>query len=355
MQTARIRISDIVLVTERLRALQPSAVASLAESIREIGLRTPITVRMVNGKPHLVTGEHRVAAMKANREDHIDAVIFDNERDARIWAIDENLQRADLTALERSQHITARAGLIAQRAQAARERGPMPDRRFATRDEAKAAGETFYYPAEQCVNGHDGKRYVSNTTCYECHKAKVAKWQANKGYKLENGLPVYTAGGRGRTGGNRAAAREMGVSHPTVGTAKMIDKLSERAKQEAINLGLANRHHSLRFAAAHDTAELQVKALRSEAKKLIAKQERKRLDKATVAEQVAAAAPPRQIPLIDHRRETTANYWLWLIEEFGERAYLIVNRLREVDIGLLLEVADKAKAEGTTAPKQSLH
>jgi len=109
----RIKIADIVMTTERRRALQSSVIDDIAESIQRIGLRTPITVRMVKGTPHLVTGEHRVRAALKNKMTHIDAVVFDNEHDARIWEIDENLARADLGKQERIDHLAARAVLIA--------------------------------------------------------------------------------------------------------------------------------------------------------------------------------------------------------------------------------------------------
>lgn len=339
-------IADIVMPKERLRALQPSTVDMIAESMGSIGLRTPITVRMINGKPHMVTGEHRIKAMQNRNETHIDAMVFDNEDDARIWAIDENLARADLTKEERINHMARRATLIDRRVQATRKAPPMVDRRFTSREDARAEGEMFFYPNDICVNGHDGKRYVSNNTCYECHKAKVARWQENKGYKVGNNSPVYT-GGRGNTGGNRAAARELGVDHHTVARAKVFSSLTERAQKEAVKLGLANKHHALKYAAAHHGAELQIRALHSEVRRAEEKIERKRQAEMTVQEQAAAAPPSRVVPLVDHRRVATENYWLWLIDEFGDRAYAIINRLREVDYGLLLQIADKAKADGT--------
>jgi ParB/Sulfiredoxin domain len=352
----RIRIADIVVSVDRQRALQAVAIQNLADSIREIGLRSPITVRMIDGKPHLVTGEHRMKAMLSLDHVEIEAFVFDDEHRARVWAIDENLQRADLTAIERSEHIAARAALIEARVAAERTAAPSPDQRFATREEAKAAKVTFFYPAERCANGHEPKRYVSNGDCHECHKAKVARWKEAKGYKPSKDLTVYTPGGRGNMGGSRAAGRALGVSHEHVRTAKIFDKLPDKVKQEAIRLDLANKHHVLRYVAAHDTVALQMKALASQAQRQAEKAERKRRDAMTVQEQAAMeAAESKAIPLIDDRREAAANYWLWLVEEVGDRAYTIVNRMREVDIRLLIEEADRAKEEERIVPKPRLH
>jgi hypothetical protein len=136
----------------------------------------------------------------------------------------------------------------------------------------------------------------------------------------------------------------------------MFANLMPAAKDEAIRLGIANNHHALKYAAAHDSVALQIKALNSQVRQIAAKAERKRLAQMTVREQAAAAigAEPRLLAMHDHAREVTTAYWLWLIEEFGERGYQVVNRLREVDLRLLLEIADNAKAEGAV-PKPRLH
>lgn len=136
----------------------------------------------------------------------------------------------------------------------------------------------------------------------------------------------------------------------------MFDELKPAARDEAIRLGIANNHYALKYAAAHDSEVLQIKALNSQARHLAEKAERKRRDEMTVRQQAVAAAgaEPRVVAMIDHAFEITTKYWLWLIEEFGERGYQVVNRLREVDPRLLLEIADKARAEGT-APRPRLH
>jgi len=236
----------------------------------------------------------------------------------------------------------------------------MPDRKLATRDDARAAGEKFYYPTDTCVNGHDGKRYVSTGDCTECKRLKAERWKAGTTEKVAQNGPLYTGrAGRGQKGGDRAAARELGTSRQTIGRAKLFARLSERCKQEAIRLGLASNHHALKYVLAHDSAKLQMQALQSAARKVVEKAERKRFQAMTVQEQAAAAPAPRVMPLIDHQAEMTNNYWLWLVEEFGDRAYAIINRLREVNIDLLLKIADKAKADGTiktdAPPKASLH
>lgn len=119
-----IRVSDIV-VGERLRALSEDAVARLMTSMSDIGLRQPITVRVVEemmfegeltaGVPVLVAGRHRLEAAKRIGWDFIDCIeIDDNGLKAEMWEIAENLHRLDLTKEQRDEHIRRYAELVAQ-------------------------------------------------------------------------------------------------------------------------------------------------------------------------------------------------------------------------------------------------
>ena len=111
------RVEDIEVV-DRKRAVDPDVVASLAKSIDAMGLRTPITVRVVdefvydNGEVVydalvLVTGLHRLEAVKQLGWERIECFIFegDDEIDAALWEISENLHRADLTQKERADQV----------------------------------------------------------------------------------------------------------------------------------------------------------------------------------------------------------------------------------------------------------
>lgn len=117
------------------RAVTEEKVAALAGSIKDIGLRTPITVRfvdgwvdpdgaVVDGQPVLVAGAHRLAAVKLLGWDQIDCYVFegDSEIDARLWEIAENLCRAELTKLEEAEQIAEWVRLTEQKQQMERER-----------------------------------------------------------------------------------------------------------------------------------------------------------------------------------------------------------------------------------------
>jgi ParB-like chromosome segregation protein Spo0J len=91
----------------RLRAIDEKQVQALAESMASaLGLKTPITIRREDQRWKLVAGLHRVEAARRLGWHEIQAVIMvGSEREARLWEIAENLHRADLTVLERAEHL----------------------------------------------------------------------------------------------------------------------------------------------------------------------------------------------------------------------------------------------------------
>lgn len=111
---------DDVIVPEGRRELNGAAVAKLASSIEEIGLRHPITVRKERGGDRyvLVAGLHRLEACRKLGREHVPAIIVSMTNDeARMWEIAENLHRAELTKLERAEQIEEWRELKAKGAQ----------------------------------------------------------------------------------------------------------------------------------------------------------------------------------------------------------------------------------------------
>lgn len=118
---------DLIHVSERQRKINDERVAALVASIREIGLKTPISVRLVekmdipgegevHGVPVLIAGAHRLQAMKALGSDSIEVIVLDaSEADAQLWEIDENLARAELTTEEKREHLRRRKKLWEER------------------------------------------------------------------------------------------------------------------------------------------------------------------------------------------------------------------------------------------------
>lgn len=126
MQTTNLRV-DSIEIGERHRALSEDAVERLAASMKAIGLRSPITVRVVDdyvladgevcdGVPVLVAGAHRLAAAKSLGWSHIDCIDADDDAiTAELWEIAENLHRLDLTKDQRDEHIRRYAELLRTR------------------------------------------------------------------------------------------------------------------------------------------------------------------------------------------------------------------------------------------------
>jgi ParB-like chromosome segregation protein Spo0J len=100
-----IMIDEIVVPGGR-RDINPATVKKLAQSIEQVGLRHPITVRRKGDGYTLIAGRHRLEACKKLGREHIPASIVSMTNDeARLWEIAENLHRAELTKLERDEQI----------------------------------------------------------------------------------------------------------------------------------------------------------------------------------------------------------------------------------------------------------
>jgi len=107
---------DQIDVGYRLRTVDPDRVAALKASIEELGLRTPITVvgdsRATNDpsiRVRLVAGAHRLEAMRQLGREWIAAYVGkQDDLDAELWEIDENLCRAELTPADRALFVFRR-------------------------------------------------------------------------------------------------------------------------------------------------------------------------------------------------------------------------------------------------------
>jgi ParB/RepB/Spo0J family partition protein len=117
-------VEDVAIVGDR-REVDEAAVCRLVESIKSIGLQTPITIWSraahdadgveIDGYK-LIAGRHRLEAFRRLGESRIPAIIRDcDEIDAEMWEIAENLHRADLSKDERDRCIRRFAELIEKR------------------------------------------------------------------------------------------------------------------------------------------------------------------------------------------------------------------------------------------------
>ena len=83
------------------REFDPVALEELAESIRQNGIITPITVRKAGESYQIIAGERRWRAARMAGLDEIPAYVLDvDEREAYQYALVENLLRQDLNPIE---------------------------------------------------------------------------------------------------------------------------------------------------------------------------------------------------------------------------------------------------------------
>lgn len=112
--TQLIPLADII-VTDRLRKVDPDRALFIATSMKADGLDTPIEVRPAPKRPGkfiLVKGGHRVEAAHQLGWDEIEATVLDLTADqARMREIDENLYRVDLTELDRAVFLSEKKRL----------------------------------------------------------------------------------------------------------------------------------------------------------------------------------------------------------------------------------------------------
>lgn len=105
---------DGVEIGERLRPLNEATVERLVESMGRLGQLQPITVYSPdNHRVVLIAGHHRLEAARRLEWDEIDCIFVDgDEIDRQLREIAENLHRAELTALERDEHVARWVELI---------------------------------------------------------------------------------------------------------------------------------------------------------------------------------------------------------------------------------------------------
>lgn len=117
MELHRIAPGDIEIVGVR-RDADADKVKALAESMKTIGLQTPISIWTPDDGEtvRLVAGRHRLEAARLLGWDRVDCVVVNlSEIDRRLWEIAENLHRAELTVTERGEHVAEWVRLTAEK------------------------------------------------------------------------------------------------------------------------------------------------------------------------------------------------------------------------------------------------
>ena len=116
-----IRLSEIEPNPRQPRQdFDPAALEELAQSIRENGVITPITLRKTGDTYQIIAGERRWRASRLAGLTQIPAIVLDvDEQTAYALALIENLQREDLNPMEEAEgyrRLTQELGLTQEQA-----------------------------------------------------------------------------------------------------------------------------------------------------------------------------------------------------------------------------------------------
>ena len=203
------------------RPTHAAKVSELVTSIRMLGLQSAPTVVERNGRYMLVSGRHRVEAMRVIGKDPIPVRIADfDEIEARLWTISENLHRNELSVVERANQVAEWVKLSEERA---------------------AAKAVPIVEASPTAAPSEVSRQV--------------------GEKPQGGRPE---------GGNRAAARDLGLTEQEVRRARTIAAMPEVVKAKAAYLGLDRNQSALLDAAKAKTMVAQISTLEQRAVRTVA-------------------------------------------------------------------------------------
>jgi ParB-like chromosome segregation protein Spo0J len=202
---------DEIDLSHAIRPYNAAVVAELAQSIRAIGLQTPLTCIVRHGQHILVSGRNRLEALRTIGAEQAPVRIVDfDDVEAQLWRLSENLHRAELTRLEYDQQVVRYAELV----------------------KIKLAGETSAQPVQT-------------------PRAEPVR-QAGAHY----GKPVA------ERVSSRFVARELNIPEQTVRRAYQTASLSPEAQEAAIETGLDDNRSALLEAAKERTPEAQTATIR---------------------------------------------------------------------------------------------
>lgn len=174
MEIFAIDVQSIV-VPERKRETAEKDIETIATSMQEVGHLVPITIRFVASEdntgneqliPTLITGAHRLAAVKKLGWPTIDCMTLEDDRvTAELAEIAENLHRIDLTKDQRDEQIRSYAALLEQQESQSGQNVPIESKREDGRGHRRKGMGAIV--AE--------KTGLSKKTVYRALKAKTAE------------------------------------------------------------------------------------------------------------------------------------------------------------------------------------
>jgi ParB-like chromosome segregation protein Spo0J len=201
---------DEVDLSHTIRPYNAAVVAELAQSIRAIGLQTPLTCIVRDGHHVLVSGRNRLEALRTIGAERAPVRIVDfDDLEAQLWRFSENLHRAELTKLEYDNQVVRYAELL----------------------KVKLAGETSAPPP------HAPKVERLRQTGAQCDEPVADKVSS------------------------RFVARELNIPEQTVRRAYQTASLSPEAQKAAVETGMDDNRSAL-LEAAERTPEAQTAIIR---------------------------------------------------------------------------------------------
>ncbi|MEO5666784.1 MAG: ParB/RepB/Spo0J family partition protein [Bdellovibrionota bacterium] len=105
--TSKIPIAQIYPCPEQPRQVfDPRSLEELSQTMRELGQAQAITVRKTDEGYEIISGERRYRAAKLAGFTHLDCVVKNcSQKDARLLALVENMQREDLLPIEEAHYL----------------------------------------------------------------------------------------------------------------------------------------------------------------------------------------------------------------------------------------------------------
>jgi hypothetical protein len=211
---------DEIDISHAIRPYNAAVVAELAQSIRAIGLQTPLTCIVRDGQHVLVSGRNRLEALRLIGCEQAPVRIVDfNDVEAQLWQLSENLHRAELTKLQYDQQVVRYAQLL----------------------KVKLAGETAVPIQPQ---------QESEIRVRESQPDQLRQAGAQYGEPVADRVS------------SRFVARELNIPEQTVRRAYQTASLSPEAQKAAVETGLDDNRSALLEAAKECTPEAQTATIR---------------------------------------------------------------------------------------------
>ena len=219
---------DEIDLSHTIRPYNASVVGELAQSIRAIGLQTPLTCVVRDGRHILVAGRNRLEALRlvGAEEAPVRVVDFDDV-EAKLWRLSENLHRAELTKLQYDQQVVEYAEILKAK---------------------QAAPISLQHESEISVQERQP----------EAEKLRqLGAVYDGDGISSQAGAKV----GRPESG-NRLVARKLNIPEQSVRRAYQTASLSPEAQEVAVETGLDHNRTALLEAAKERTPEAQAATIR---------------------------------------------------------------------------------------------